>query len=62
MADDYYGDVVYAVWQRGGNPDMVDRDRVAERESDGYTEDEAAAAEYRRQRPRREPEQDDGNG
>lgn len=59
MADYDYGDVVFDVWMRGGNADLVDRDRVAERQADGYDRDEAVAAELRGQRQRRKPEPDD---
>ena len=40
--DDYLGDVVYAVWCGGGDPDRVDYDRVSEYRGDGYSAGEAA--------------------
>jgi hypothetical protein len=27
----FQGDVTYEVWRRGGNPDLIDRDDVADR-------------------------------
>lgn len=57
--DDAYGDVLYWVWKRGGNPDLVDRDRVDQAQDDGATVDEIASREYRRQQPRHEDERTD---
>lgn len=53
MSDDdgYFGDVIYEVWRRGGNPDRVDADRVDDYRYDGVDADSAASAELRRQRP-----------
>lgn len=51
---DYDAEVAYQVWRRGGNPDLVDRDRTADHYDSGCTEDEAAAYELRRQRGRSE--------
>ncbi|KKM73040.1 hypothetical protein LCGC14_1414540 [marine sediment metagenome] len=48
MADDYHGDVWYDVWRSGGNPDLVDDDRVEDMRYDDYTPEEAARLEYRR--------------
>jgi len=39
---DYDAEVAYQVWRRGGNPDLVDRDRTADHYDSGCTEDEAA--------------------
>lgn len=36
-------DTEYEVWRRGYNPDMVDRDRLADQFYDGFTPDESAA-------------------
>lgn len=47
----YEGDVEYEVWRSGGNPDMVDRDRVDNCHDMGYFADEAARVELRHQRP-----------
>jgi hypothetical protein len=52
--DDYFGDVIYEVWRRGGDPDCVDRDRVRERYQDYDEADDVAHCELRRQRPRGE--------
>lgn len=41
---DYYGDVGYELWRSGRSPDDVDRDRVREYQSDGYSAEEAAHA------------------
>lgn len=57
MSEDYFGDVVYWTWRSGGNPDLVDRDRVAGAEQEGYWPEDAAASEVRRQH-RRAVEQD----
>jgi hypothetical protein len=47
--NEYLGDVWYEVWRRGGNPDIVDDDRVIDRYYDGYDSDESAALEIRSQ-------------
>lgn len=52
----YEADVVYEVWRRGGNPDMVDPDRVQDRYYNGEDYDRAASAELRRQRPKEQEE------
>jgi hypothetical protein len=44
------GDVLYDIWARGGNPDMVSLDRIDDRFADGWAEDEIVNAELRRQR------------
>lgn len=49
---DYYGDTVYEVWRRGGDPDMVDYDRLDDCCYEGLHPDEAAFRELRRQSPR----------
>lgn len=47
---DFFGEVVFGVYQRGGNPDLVDMDRVATSRANGCDEDQAAAAELHYQR------------
>ncbi len=49
---DYYGDVVYEVWRHGGDPDMVDYDRLDDYRYEGLYPDEAASRELRRRSPR----------
>lgn len=51
---DYYGDVIYEVWRRGGNPDAVDPDRVRDYQEEDLFPEHAAAREVRRQRPPQE--------
>jgi len=46
---DYYGDVVYEVWRHGGDPDMVDYDRLDDYRYEGLYPDEATSRELRRQ-------------
>ena len=46
----YQGDVAYEVWRSGGNPDAVDRDRVAGYYWEGWEPEDAARSELRRQR------------
>lgn len=53
--EEYRGDVIYEVWRSGGNPDLIDYDRVRDRFYDGYQPEECAYAELKAQRPR-EPE------
>ena len=55
----YQGDVAYDVWRSNGNPYLVDLDRVHDRFWDGYSADETAASELRRQRPERKAEPED---
>lgn len=55
----YQADVVYEVWRSGGNPDVVNRDRVQDRYYDGQDYQSAARAELRAQRPRRESTEED---
>lgn len=52
--NDYYGDVAYEVWRRGGNPDAVDYDRLDDYRYAGLYSDEAASRELRRQFRKRE--------
>ena len=52
--DDYFGDVCYEVWCRGGNPDRVDRDRCRDAEDSGREADEYAASLMRRAAEREE--------
>lgn len=47
----FEADVEYEVWRSGGNPDMVDRDRVQDWSPDV---EGAAKSELKRQRKRRE--------
>lgn len=49
MGDTFY-DVCYDVWQRGGNPDLVDRDRVMDAAREGDYPEDIAESELRRQR------------
>lgn len=44
-----YGDVIYEVWRQGGDPDRVDYDDVRDDIRDGYTAQEIAYSELRRQ-------------
>ena len=44
----YETDVEYEVWRSGGNPDRVDRDRVAVYRDGGYSAEEAAGCILRR--------------
>ena len=55
---EYEGDVDYHVWLQGGNPDAIDRDRVADHWYAGDEEDAAVRDELRHQRRVREPEQE----
>lgn len=54
--DSYFGDLIYEVWRRGGNPDNVDRDQAREFEYLGYEPDEAAAIVDRRRPQEKERE------
>lgn len=45
----YYGDVEFEVWRSGGNPDLVDRDRVREYFYEQYCPEDAASIELRKQ-------------
>jgi len=51
--DDYESDVVFDVWMRGGNVDLIDSDRVRDCYDSGYYPEEAAALEMRFQRRKR---------
>lgn len=52
MTDDYDdGDVAYGVWQRGGNPDRVNPDRVDGYRDRGLSEHQAVEVELQHQRP-----------
>ena len=44
----YETDVEYEVWRSGGNPDRVDRDRVADYRDGGYSAEQAAGCILRR--------------
>ena len=48
--DDYHGDVIYDVWHAGGNPDLVDDDRVDEHYDYDDEVDAAVRDELRSQR------------
>jgi hypothetical protein len=47
----YNNDVFYEVWRRGGDPDRIDCDRVADDRYDGLSASESASAQIERQRP-----------
>ncbi|MFA5385517.1 MAG: hypothetical protein WC364_12850 [Eubacteriales bacterium] len=49
---EYYGDVTYEIWRRGGNPDEIDYDRLDDYCYEGLYSAEAATLELRRQRSR----------
>lgn len=49
---EYDDDVFYEVWSRGGDPDAIDYDRVADAYYDGLYPEECALAEIRCQNPR----------
>jgi len=55
----YHGDVEYEVWRSGGNPDLVDYDRVQDRFYDGQYPEQTASEELRRQRERHQCEEQD---
>lgn len=46
----YLGDVWYAAWRSGRNPDYVDDERVMDMKYAGYSAEEAAASEISRMR------------
>jgi len=48
MGDDARGDAIYETWRRGGNPDLVDYDRVDEDVRLGYDRFDAASREASR--------------
>lgn len=54
--ENYRGDVIYDVWWRGGNPDLVDYDNTDSDYYEGLYPEESASRELRRQKPRVEPE------
>ena len=56
MRKGYEGDVWYEVWRRGGNPDLVDSDRVQDCYDEGLYSEETASRELTRQRRRIEDE------
>jgi hypothetical protein len=49
---DYFADVQFDVWNRGGDPDAVDRDRVEACRDGGADVEETAGLELRLQRAR----------
>jgi len=53
--EDYRGDVLYDVWMSGGNPDMVDFDRIKDYQNEGLYPEEAAQKEMNIQRKRARP-------
>jgi hypothetical protein len=55
---EYFGDVTFDVWNRGGNPDLVDRDRVEAARDGGADVEETAGLELRLQRARAAVERD----
>jgi len=46
----YRGDVIYEVWRRGGNPDLVDYDRVDDYYYENYEPEYTASIELNLQR------------
>jgi len=54
--DRYFGDVCYAVWWRGGNPDTVDYDRAMRACEDDIEAESHAARLMRERRSSREDE------
>jgi hypothetical protein len=54
--DDYFGDVVYEVWRRGGNPDLVDRECTDECYWHGVEAEECAIETTRRRTPKESTE------
>ena len=48
--NEYRGDVWYEVYRRGGDSDRVDDDRVDDYFDEGFTHEEAADLEMKRQR------------
>jgi hypothetical protein len=56
--DEYFGDVIYEVWRRGGNPDAVDRYRARDFEQQGCYPEEAAQVLISEQYPDRRNEND----
>jgi len=50
--DELRGDVWYEVWRSGGNPDLVDDDRLDDCLDSGAYPEECAMSEVRRQRRR----------
>jgi hypothetical protein len=55
----YDDEVFYRVWRNGGNPDLIDSDRVDDSWGRGYRVDDAAARELRSQRRYRERDDDE---
>ena len=51
----YDGDVFYAVWRGGGNPDHIDTDRVRDAYYEHITAEDFAASEVRRQQSKPTP-------
>lgn len=50
MNKDYEYDVQYEVWRRGGNPDVVDSERVEDYYEEDFYPEEAAQQEINIQR------------
>lgn len=50
MSEEFENETFYQIWRRGGNPDAVHPDRVADAEQEGFEPDEFAAKEVERQR------------
>jgi len=57
---EYENDVFYEVWRNGGDPEMINYDRVDDRYYDGISTEDAALHELRRQMPRIEDDWYDG--
>lgn len=58
----YDSDVFYEVWRSGGNPDLIDPDRVDDSEARGYDADAAAQRELWAQSRRRYHEEIEDEG
>ena len=49
MSRNYEANVTFEVWSQGGDPDLIDRDRVWESEAVGDYAEECASREVRAQ-------------
>jgi hypothetical protein len=59
--DRAFGDAVYEAYRRGYNSDLVDRERISHDIAEGCSDDEAAAREVRRVKPKPRPEEYEPN-
>ena len=48
--DSYFGDSIYDVWRRGGNPDRIDADRADDAQARGVPVEDFTTEELYRQR------------